>query len=202
MGRSFIALEAVRMRTHNGRDTLGASRPGLRDSRRARRCDGAPGRSSRGERTMRLRSSRIAVLTVSLIPVVLGVAHRGATEEPRRPMIRKLGTLNLDLVEATPVVFRDRLYRFEYVRPGYVANSTGDPQVAIDRRQQSLRRERPIGWAFSPGSLPHHLTHPQFAIARYRGLRVGPTAIARADHGSGLSAGRRDALSSEVDVTA
>ncbi len=48
------------------------------------------------------------------------------TAPPRRPEIRKLGTLDLDLVEATPVVFRDRLYRFEYVRKEYKSNTTGD----------------------------------------------------------------------------
>src|SRR3954451_13694597 len=31
-------------------------------------------------------------------------------ELPTRPVIRKLGTLDLDMVEATPVVFKDRLY--------------------------------------------------------------------------------------------
>lgn len=42
------------------------------------------------------------------------------------PDIRKLGTIDCDLVETTPIVFRGRLYRFEYVRPGYWANTTGD----------------------------------------------------------------------------
>jgi hypothetical protein len=43
-----------------------------------------------------------------------------------RPAIRKLGTIDCDLVEATPVVHRGRLYRFEYVRPTYPPNRTGD----------------------------------------------------------------------------
>ncbi len=43
-----------------------------------------------------------------------------------RPAIRKLGTIDCDMVETTPLVFRDRLYRFEYVRDGYHANPTGD----------------------------------------------------------------------------
>jgi len=43
-----------------------------------------------------------------------------------RPAIRKLGTIDCDIVETTPVVFRDRLYRFEYVRERYVPNETGD----------------------------------------------------------------------------
>ena len=44
----------------------------------------------------------------------------------KRPQIVKLGTIDLGLVETTPVVWKDRLYRFEYVRPKYWANDTGD----------------------------------------------------------------------------
>ena len=43
-----------------------------------------------------------------------------------KPAIRKLGTIDCDLVETTPVVHRDRLYRFEYVRTGYAGNRTGE----------------------------------------------------------------------------
>ena len=43
-----------------------------------------------------------------------------------KPDIQKLGTIDCYLVETNPVVFKDRLYRFEYVRPGYWNNSTGD----------------------------------------------------------------------------
>ena len=39
--------------------------------------------------------------------------------------IRKLGTIDCDMVEATPVVFKDRLYHFEYVRQNYRPNRTG-----------------------------------------------------------------------------
>ena len=35
---------------------------------------------------------------------------------PRKPLIRKLGTIKCDVVETTPIVFRGRLYRLEYVR--------------------------------------------------------------------------------------
>ena len=42
------------------------------------------------------------------------------------PHIRKLGTIDCDLVETTPVVFKGRLYRFEYVRSRYAGNTTGD----------------------------------------------------------------------------
>jgi hypothetical protein len=43
-----------------------------------------------------------------------------------KPRIRKLGTIDLDVVEAAPIVFMDRLYRFEYVRKGYWGNKTSD----------------------------------------------------------------------------
>lgn len=43
----------------------------------------------------------------------------------KKPRIVKLGTIDLDMVETTPVVFRGTLYRFEYVRPNYWANTTG-----------------------------------------------------------------------------
>jgi hypothetical protein len=43
-----------------------------------------------------------------------------------KPAIRKLGTIDCDLVEATPIVFRGRLCRFEYVRTGYAGNRTGE----------------------------------------------------------------------------
>jgi len=43
-----------------------------------------------------------------------------------RPLIEKMGTIDCDMVETTPVVFKDRLYRFEYVRANYWNNKTGD----------------------------------------------------------------------------
>jgi len=46
--------------------------------------------------------------------------------EMEKPLIKKLGTIDCDMVETTPVVFRDRLYLFEYVRQNYKPNKTGD----------------------------------------------------------------------------
>lgn len=48
------------------------------------------------------------------------------TDDGGRPLILKTGTIDCDLVETTPVVFNDKVYRFEYVRQGYWNNSTGD----------------------------------------------------------------------------
>ena len=53
---------------------------------------------------------------------VNGVTRR----EAMKPQIEKLGTIDCDLVETTPVVFKGRLYRFEYVRAKYPPNTTGD----------------------------------------------------------------------------
>jgi len=43
-----------------------------------------------------------------------------------KPQIKKLGTIDVDLVETTPVVFDGTLYRFEYVRANYWGNPKGD----------------------------------------------------------------------------
>lgn len=42
------------------------------------------------------------------------------------PRIVKQGTIDLDIVETSPVVFNNRLYRFEYIREGYYNNQSGD----------------------------------------------------------------------------
>ena len=45
---------------------------------------------------------------------------------PHRPVIVKKGTIGLDIVETSPVVFRGTLYRFEYIRKREKNNKTGD----------------------------------------------------------------------------
>ncbi len=62
----------------------------------------------------------LPILLLLLIPSLALCASEG------RPVIRKLGTIDCDLVEATPIVFRGKLYRFEYVRQRYQPNKTGD----------------------------------------------------------------------------
>jgi hypothetical protein len=46
--------------------------------------------------------------------------------ELQRPQIKKLGTIDCDVVETTPIVFKGQLYRFEYIRDKYKPNTTGD----------------------------------------------------------------------------
>jgi hypothetical protein len=73
-----------------------------------------------------------------------------------RPAIRKLGTIDLDLVEATPVVFKGRIYRFESVRDTYWANPTGKNYFRFVDRETgrttpAFAQDRALGSAFVEG---------------------------------------------------
>lgn len=61
-----------------------------------------------------------------LMTLALTGAVISAAAEPAPVEIKKLGTIDIDLVETTPIVFNNQVYRFEYVRPGYWNNQTGD----------------------------------------------------------------------------
>src|SRR5438046_10300176 len=45
-----------------------------------------------------------------------GVGRSTPADSKARPLIKKLGTIDCDMVETTPVVLKNCLYRFEYVR--------------------------------------------------------------------------------------
>ncbi|HUL51152.1 MAG TPA: hypothetical protein VLU94_01075 [Candidatus Nitrosotalea sp.] len=91
--------------------------------------------SKPGVRSLAIKPQRKQAAAVMDISQVRFVPHdpgrppgriRGPLEGPiddaGRPLIRKLGTIDLDLVETTPIVFRGRLWRFEWVREGYWNN--------------------------------------------------------------------------------
>lgn len=59
------------------------------------------------------------------LAIAVWVLVTGLAAGQEKPRIKKLGTIDCDLVEATPVVFQGRLYRFEYVRAGYKPNKSG-----------------------------------------------------------------------------
>src|SRR4051795_4114229 len=93
-------------------------------------------------------------------------------DEPPRPQIRKLGTLDLDMVEATPVVFKDRLYRFEYVRKDYKPNTTGDSyfrfiDVAAGKPTPAFAHGYDLGCAYAEGG-----TMWAFGVDHWDGTRV------------------------------
>ena len=64
-------------------------------------------------------------------------------------IIRKLGTVDCDIVEANPVVWQGRLLRFEYIRArndqkGYYANRTGDSYFRfVDQQNGEILRSEP-----------------------------------------------------------
>jgi len=86
----------------------------------------------------------------------LGIAGRTSKEIVSMPKIEKLGTLDLDLVETSPVVHKGRVHRFEYVRPGYWDNDTGDSYFRfVDRetgeRSPSFGKGYHLGSAMAEG---------------------------------------------------
>ena len=89
-----------------------------------------------------------------------------------KPRIEKLGTLACGLVEATPVVFRDRLYRFEYVRgPEYYAyNTTGDTyfrfiDVAANQPTPGFAQGYHLGCAYVDGDTVYVYGVPKWGAA-------------------------------------
>ena len=74
-------------------------------------------------------------------------ASSGPVDDAGRPLIRKLGTIDCDLVETSPVVFKGRLYRFEYVREGYTPNTTGDSYLRfVDHETGAYTQAFGHGW--------------------------------------------------------
>ncbi len=59
------------------------------------------------------------ILELVNITVLIGSVTLSA-----KPVITKIGTIDCDMVETTPIVFNGKLYRFEYVRPDYESNKT------------------------------------------------------------------------------
>ena len=77
------------------------------------------------------------------------------------PPIRKLGTIDLDLVETTPIVFGEALYRLEYVRPRCTRwNATGEGffrfvDVEADARGPAFAHGSHLGSAFARDGVMH-----------------------------------------------
>jgi len=66
--------------------------------------------------------ARSPALRLCLFAILIFASFKVAAEAP---LIKKLGTIDCDMVETTPIVFKGHLYRFEYVREGYKPNTTG-----------------------------------------------------------------------------
>ena len=89
-----------------------------------------------------------------IICVLLSLLCVALTAQAQAPVITKLGTIECDLVEATPLVFKGKLYRFEYVRDRYKPNTTGDSyfrfvDTASGETTPSFARGFHLGSAFT-----------------------------------------------------
>lgn len=74
-------------------------------------------------------SSLAMAMMTGIIASSIAQSQPNTSEEktpPGKPLIKKLGTIDCDMVETTPIVFHGRLYRFEYVRGNYKPNETGN----------------------------------------------------------------------------
>src|SRR5258708_25327182 len=94
------------------------------------------------------------------------------TTRDRRPIVKRLGTLDLLMVETTPVVFKDRLYRFEYVRDNYHANKTGASyfrfiDVATGKATPAFAKGCQLGCAFVEGETAY-----AFGVDQWGGSKI------------------------------
>lgn len=95
-----------------------------------------------------------------------------AGEKGKRPAIKKLGTLDCDMVETTPVVFKDRLLRFESVRDNHHANKTGASyfrfvDVEADKPTSAFAKGFHLGSAFVEGDTAY-----AFGVDKWGGSKV------------------------------
>lgn len=102
-----------------------------------------------------------AILTLMVWGIALVAARPISAQEeaapaPSPPRIEKLGTIDCDMVETTPVVFHGKLYRFEYVRDNYKPNTTGRTyfrfiDVAAGKPTTPFAWDHHLGSAFVAG---------------------------------------------------
>ena len=66
------------------------------------------------------------IVLLGTLAGLLAIASPTAADAAK-PVIKKLGAIDCDMVETNPIVFHGKLYRFEYVRAErYKPNTTGD----------------------------------------------------------------------------
>lgn len=89
------------------------------------------------------------VITCGLISLMC--VSPGFTQEAEHDGIQKLGTIDIDTVETSPIVFDGTLYRFESVRPGYHGNDTGEAYFRFINTQTG-QATPPFGQGHALGS--------------------------------------------------
>ncbi len=98
------------------------------------------------------------LLITTLLVINAPIAAQSKVNE--KPNILKLGTIDCDLVETSPIVFKGDVYRFEYVRKGYWNNPTGDSYLRFVHHETGLPG-KPFGKGFHLGSA---LVHDELVI--------------------------------------
>jgi len=109
---------------------------------------------------MKMKSFLIAACLVFFL---LPETRAQSVDATGRPLIRKLGTIDLDMVETTPLVFRGKLWRFEWVRQG-----TGQQYWNNQRRTNYFRFRNPATGAVTPSFADGH----EFGSAFVEGDKV------------------------------
>ena len=97
-----------------------------------------------------LQSIRLLIL-ISTISLCACQTKPPPTDAQGRPLIEKIGTIDCDMVETTPVVFKDKVYRFEYVRTNYWDNKTGDSYFRFTDHETG-KKTSPFAKGFHFGS--------------------------------------------------
>lgn len=95
-------------------------------------------------------AAMLALAAFSSLPM-----HAQVHAEQNYPKIEKLGTIDCDLVETTPVVFKNKVYRFEYVRERYWDNTSGDAYFRFVSHKTG-KPTAPFGIGFHLGSAYVH----------------------------------------------
>jgi sialidase-1 len=72
-----------------------------------------------------MRKTSGPIVALLMLSMSIGSASGAPVDPQGRPLIRKLGTIDCDLVETTPIVFGGKLYRSEWVRTSYKGNELG-----------------------------------------------------------------------------
>ena len=83
-----------------------------------------------------------------------------------KPQIRKLGTVDCDLVETNPIVFKGEVYRLESISPTYWGNQTKQPYLRFVHpesgwRSEPFARGHYMGTAFVEGDTVYVTAVPQ-----------------------------------------
>jgi alpha-L-fucosidase len=121
---------------------------------------------------MKKQANRLLLGTLVLVVTVVVGLTGLASDKTKRPAIKKLGTIDLLMVETTPVVFKDRLYRFEYVRDNYPANQTGASyfrfiDVATGKATPAFAKGQHLGCAFVEGDTVY-----AFGVDKWGGSKI------------------------------